>query len=215
MTRPFTDHDVQTFFDRANFLGGCLSKAVALYDDWAPHYDATLEHFGRYLSPARITGLVQKHRPEPSARVLDVACGTGRVGAELAARGYSNLTGIDLSAGMLAKAAARGCYQALVKADFAHFDPGKGFDIVVSAGVLTMGHLGAAALEQMVASLAPGGLLVADIEEGTFRDQGIAALLDHFVAESRLARFTLDTGHFYECAADEPIHGRFLTAQRP
>lgn len=213
--KTYTDQEVQAYFDRANTLGGSSAGASALYDEWAPHYDATLEHFGRYLSPARIAGIAWQQRPDPAARILDVACGTGRVGAELAERGYRRLTGVDLSPGMLARASVRGCYETLIETDFALFDPGPGFDIVVSAGVLTMGHLGGAALEGMVTALAPGGLLVADIEEGTFLDQGMAALLDRHLAAGRLALATLEPGHFYEPAPQEPLHGRFLTARRP
>jgi SAM-dependent methyltransferase len=53
-------------------------------------------------------------------RILDIGCGTGRHAVELAARGY-DLTGIDLSDSMLArareKAAARGVQAAFIRHD--------------------------------------------------------------------------------------------------
>jgi ubiquinone/menaquinone biosynthesis C-methylase UbiE len=44
---------------------------------------------------------------EPGDRVLDVPCGEGRMAIELAARGY-RVTGVDITAGLLSQAEARG-----------------------------------------------------------------------------------------------------------
>ena len=49
----------------------------------------------------------------PAARILDAGCGTGLAGQMLAARGYRQLEGLDLSAGMLREAGNKGCYTAL------------------------------------------------------------------------------------------------------
>ncbi len=70
----------------------------------------------------------------PGDSVLDVACGTGRHAVELASRGYS-VTGIDLSAGMLArakdKAAAAGVDIEFIKADAIKFSLEKTFDAAI------------------------------------------------------------------------------------
>lgn len=57
---------------------------------------------------------------QPGGSILDVGCGTGRHSIELAKRGYS-VTGIDLSAEMLARAAA-GADAAGVTVDWVHSD---------------------------------------------------------------------------------------------
>lgn len=215
MSSPLSNDEIQAFFTRANFLGGALEKTRQLYADWAPVYEATLERFGRYLSPDRIADLAWQNRPDPEARILDVACGTGWIGKALWQRGYRRMTGLDLSPAMLAEAEAKGCYERLIATPIADFDPDPGFDLVVSAGLLTMGHQGFAAFELMLAALAPGGVIVVDVEAGTFRDHGFAPRLDCLVAEGRLALVTLQDGHFYESAADEPPHGSFLAAWRP
>lgn len=214
MADRLSDGEVQALFDRANSLGGSVQAARDLYRDWAPVYDATLERFGRYLSPDRIAATLVAHGLGPEARVLDMACGTGLVGAALARRGFRRLTGLDLSQPMLAEAGRKHCYEALILAEVLGFRADKGFDAVVSAGVLTMGHLGREAFETMLACLAPGGVLAVDVEEGTFQAEAIGQVLAGRLREGSLAGFALEEGHFYESPAGEPWHGRFVTVWR-
>ena len=208
-----TDAMVQGFFDRANGLGG-VAAALDLYRDWAGVYDDTIERFGRYLSPDRIAEAVLRRCPDRSVPILDVACGTGLVGQALARQGYDRITGVDLSEPMLEEARGKGCYAALIAADLTGpgvLDP---FPVEVCAGGLTVGHLGAAAFELMAGLVAKGGMIMADVEGGTFQTQGFAALLERLRAEGVLTGFELEEGHFYQAAADEPGHGYFLTAWR-
>jgi SAM-dependent methyltransferase len=55
---------------------------------------------------AEVDFLIDVLELEPEASVLDVGCGTGRHGIELARRGYK-VTGVDISEGMLKEAARR------------------------------------------------------------------------------------------------------------
>jgi cyclopropane fatty-acyl-phospholipid synthase-like methyltransferase len=68
------------------------------------------------------------------AAILDVGCGTGRHAVELAAHGY-RVTGLDLSAGMLAEAAkadaCAGVEIELIEADATTFSLERGFDAAV------------------------------------------------------------------------------------
>ena len=50
-------------------------------------------------------------------RVLDLACGTGRIGVWLRGRGARGLTGVDFAPAMLEGARAKGVYDALKPAD--------------------------------------------------------------------------------------------------
>ena len=84
----------------------------ALYDDWAGRYDQDLQAFG-YSYPPAIAGLVARYVSERDAPILDAGAGTGIVGEVLAILGYTRITGIDLSDGMLAVARAKGVYAEL------------------------------------------------------------------------------------------------------
>ncbi len=102
----------------------------------------------------------------PPARVLDAGCGTGRVGAELARRGF-DVVGVDLDPSMLATARRVEPRVRWVEADLAeldHHDLGAtGFDVVVCAGnVVPLLAEGTepTAIEAMARRLAPTGVLV-------------------------------------------------------
>jgi len=75
--------------------------------------------------------LLEELEVPPGGSMLDVGCGTGRHSIELARRGY-RLTGIDLSAQMLAKAAetadASGVHVEWVHADATRFSLPRQFD---------------------------------------------------------------------------------------
>lgn len=91
-----------------------LTHKLQFYDHWAPDYDqdvATLQ----YRAPRLAVDCLTQALPGPphTALILDVACGTGLVAAELQARGFLQLHGVDGSPGMLKQARVRGLYQHL------------------------------------------------------------------------------------------------------
>jgi SAM-dependent methyltransferase len=104
---------------------------------------------------------VEAMRPPP-ARVLDAGCGTGRVAARLAERGY-DVVGVDVDPAMLDVARADAPDLDWRQADLSDFDLGETFDVVVLAGnivpLLEPGTLTAAA-ERLAAHLAPDGVLI-------------------------------------------------------
>ena len=147
----------------------------AIYDEWAAAYDSDLQAFG-YSYPPAIAGLVARYVRERDAPILDAGAGTGIVGEVLAILGYTKLTGIDLSDGMLAIARAKGVYAELrnqtlgERLDFAEH----AFAAVVSAGVLTTGHAPPSCLDELIRVTRPGGHLIFTLstpvyEEGGFR----------------------------------------------
>ena len=108
------------------------------------------------------------------AAVLDAGCGTGRVAAELARRGYQ-VVGADLDEGMLAGARAKAPDLPWHVADLAGPDlagavglaPGRWFDVVVAAGNVMI-FLEPGSEGRVVANLAgllgPEGLLIAGFQ---------------------------------------------------
>ena len=75
--------------------------------------------------------------PSKSLDVLDAGCGTGLCGP-LVAPYARRLTGVDLSAGMLAQAKEKNVYDELVKGELTEYlrDSSAAFDLIVSADTL-------------------------------------------------------------------------------
>lgn len=124
-------------------------------------YDATRAWFllGR---DALIGGL----NPAPGARILEVACGTGRNLARIGARHpQARLFGLDISAEMLRSARARlGKGVPLVQADACSFDPKAlfgtaQFDRIVLSYSVSMIPDWTGAIDHALGHLAPGGAL--------------------------------------------------------
>lgn len=72
----------------------------AFFDQHAPHY---LKNPFAQATVAEVDFILELFSPLPGSTVLDIGCGVGRHSVELALRGF-NVTGIDLSPGMLKQA---------------------------------------------------------------------------------------------------------------
>src|SRR5919106_1508727 len=156
----------------------------AIYDDWAGRYDEDLRAFG-YSYPPPIAGLVGRYVTERDAPILDAGAGTGLVGEVLAILGYTRLTGIDLSDGMLAVARAKGVYAELKnqilgeRLDF----PDDAFAAVVSAGVLTSGHAPPSCVDELIRVTRPGGHLIFTLSTPVYEGGGFRAKLEALSAQ--------------------------------
>ena len=101
---------------------------------------------------------------EPPAAVLDAGCGTGRVAAELARRGFA-CTGVDADADMVSVARDRDPASSYEVQDLSVLTlPGAAFDLVLLAGnvvpLLAPGTL-STVLARVAAHARPGALVVA------------------------------------------------------
>lgn len=134
----------------------------ALFDQYAPRFEQSLLGQLGYCAPELLARALEGRR---FARAMDLGCGTGLAGAALRAR-CDWLEGCDISAAMLAEAAAKGVYDALDKRDLGVMALGEArFDLILAADVFI--YLGA--LERILGwsagSMAPGGVLAFTVEE--------------------------------------------------
>lgn len=150
-------HNWQTFFDH---------HAPRYMDE--PFVKATL---------AEVDFLIEHLRLTPGARVLDMGCGTGRHAVELARRGYQ-MTGVDISSGMLAQAqaaaAAAGVSVNWVHSSAQDYRPAQPFDAAYSVceGALSLltetdpFDRDMQVLGVLFAALKPGGRILVTVLSG-------------------------------------------------
>jgi predicted TPR repeat methyltransferase len=137
-----------------------------LFDGMAREFDVTLQRLGYRVPEMLARAVLPLLRRAPRARVLDLGCGTGLLGAALAPAG-AEITGVDLSAEMLQRAAARGVYARLVKGELVEemrsAAPGT-LDAVLAADVFVyLGDL-ESVFEAAVRALATGGVFAFSVE---------------------------------------------------
>ncbi len=175
------------------FLGkvygsGGADDLARLYDGWATTYDAEMARVG-YRHPTIALALLARHLPRGAQPVLDAGAGTGLLGEWLGIMGYSHVEALDLSAGMLAVAASKGCYAALHQAALGGplpFSDGH-FAGIVAAGVFSTGHVGAEGLDELIRICRPGGIIVLTVKN-TLWEAGFAARIAQLEGAGRVSR---------------------------
>ena len=137
-----------------------------LFDHYADFFDASLAKLN-YRAPAVIAQQLRQSAVLATGQwqVLDAGCGTGLC-AVIARPFAAHLTGVDLSAAMVAKAVERGGYDTLVLAEITqHLNrcPER-FDLILSADTLIyFGEL-STVLTAASYALRPGGWLAFTLE---------------------------------------------------
>lgn len=137
------------------------------FDGFAASFDDVLLHRLGYRAPQLVLEALAAAlgAPRPDHDILDAGCGTGLCGPLL--KPYARaLTGVDLSAGMLARARARETYDRLCEEEITRFlasNPGA-FDVIASADTLCyFGDL-QALVEAARAALRAGGWFAFTVE---------------------------------------------------
>ena len=207
----------QTSVANALTLDGDASAIKDFYARWADTYDADLgEEYGAAQFIAGVVdaavrdgNLLAALQPG-KAQVLDAGCGTGLVGAALHELGYGQLDGIDISQAMVDEAAGRGIYRELTgNVDLTKPLPAdwhQRWDIIVSCGVFTLGHVPPEAMSHLIAVTKPGGMIATSTRTAYFEqsdyDKVVRGMIDDgkisLVREVRNGPYTADsTAHYW------------------
>ena len=135
-------------------------ETLKLYADWAETYDQTMLDGLSYRSPQRIATLAAETEARRDVRVLDVGCGTGLLADSLRAEGFNRVDGLDYSAPMLAVAQREGRIDEAFLRDLnERLEMGaECYDLLVSTGTFTHGHVGQDASRSFWHCWCPGGI---------------------------------------------------------
>lgn len=149
---------------------------MSVFDAYAAYYDLLYRDKDYASEAAYVHGLLQRHAPAVHD-ILELGCGTGGHAVELARYGYA-VTGVDLSAAMVAQAQARTA--AMPQDGFSGFAPrprfslgdlrnyrdGNKYDAVLALFHVMSYQTGnsdlRAAMTTVAESLAPGGVFIFD-----------------------------------------------------
>ena len=220
-----------------HLLSACGGEAVparcadsyveAEFDGFAASFDAKLADLS-YMAPQLVAESVLRlcGAPQAGLDVLDAGCGTGLCGPLLAPYA-KRLVGVDLSAGMLIRAEARGVYHHLERAELTAYiaAANEAYDLIVSADTLCYFGVLDAAVGAAAAALRPGGHLVFTVEASVQSDTADFHLQPHgryshhreyllrVLAGADLAALGL---HAVELRKEggKPVHGWLVEASR-
>lgn len=138
-----------------------FSELTENYDRWADTYETDI---GGVWEPVPIAAAIMlaEYMDDKKGTILDVGAGTGLVGVALAALGFEQIIGIDLSPAMLTQAAAKGVYSSLVcclidDERFRNLGRASG---IIATGVFAESHAGPAELSILQESIESEGVLV-------------------------------------------------------
>ncbi len=201
MPAPEPPHDGRTdahpAIQRAFELDGDADRITAYYDEWAENYDHDVGE-ERYAGPSMCVDTMRRCRglvpgldlDDPDLTIVDGGCGTGLVGVEVARHGYRVIDGVDLSPAMVDAARARGVYRDLEAGVDLTRPPAERWagsaDVMILAGVFTLGHLPGRALETIASWVRPGGLLVVSARRQYYDSSDFAAVANELTAAGRL-----------------------------
>lgn len=194
----------------------------ALFDQYAPTFDASLVEKLGYRVPDLLLGAIRANGPARFNMAADLGCGTGLMGERL--RPFvDRLVGYDISTAMLKKAEAKGIYDKLEKADLQGFDgAGLTADLVTAADVLM--YLGL--LDELAVTaagmLTPGGLFAFSVEAHDGPEDFVLRPSRRYahgeayvlrVLDGRFSVLALER-HVIRMDRNEPIEGLIVVAGR-
>lgn len=178
---------------------------TSYFDGFAAEFDAHLRSL-EYRVPQQLAELV---RPDlaPGARVVDLGCGTGQVGAALAGAG-ALLQGVDISPRMLEVARARGVYAELLLEDAAEALQATApatVDLVAAADVfIYIGELGPV-FQGASRALRAGAMFAFSIEDLAQGDYRLLSNGRYTHSRDYVARLAATHGFTEGCVRSAPI----------
>lgn len=168
------------------YAAGNEAELQTAYAAWANGYDTETAALG-YALPFIIAAWVARHVPANASPLLDAGCGTGLSGPYVAALGYSQIDGLDMSPEMLELARRRGVYHELKRGVLGETLPWAGdtFAAIFSTGVFTEGHAPASAMHELVRITRPGGHAVLTVRDSILEAKGFRTVFNEIETAGR------------------------------
>jgi SAM-dependent methyltransferase len=180
----------------------------ALYRAWADSYDTGFARDMEYRLPAHVAAAFLAAGGR--GPVLDVGAGTGLLAESLRRMGLQDrIDALDLSAEMLDRAARKGLYTRLFRADVTQrLDLPPIYGGLTSSGTFTAGHVGPQAFGPMLDVALPGALFALSINQRVWTEAGFDTALAELAARGLIRDLHLIEVQIYgpAAAALDPSH---------
>jgi predicted TPR repeat methyltransferase len=198
---------------------GDVSGLQTYYGRWAQNYNRDLAD-QKWVCPEVTCDIVKAVATSyfrGEITILDAGCGTGLVGIGLKQRGFAIIDGIDLTNEMANLARQTGAYRHLNGGIDLNLPPSAlpelPYDIVVSSGMFTHGHVEPAALLSLVDYCRKGGFVIVSTRASyaettqfeTFLNDKVLSLDVQLVFCVRDARHIKEeSGHYWVLRRNSP-----------
>ena len=168
----------------------------SLYARWADTYESGFIASSGYIYHDQVATVFAQRcldHLDPSDAIVDIGCGTGLVGESLRQHTEIPIDGIDISPEMLGQAARKQhgglpIYRTLIEADLTRPLPiaDDAYGAAISVGTFTHGHVGPAALTEVIRIVRPAGRIAVGINAAHFASAGFADAFDELVQLRRI-----------------------------
>lgn len=182
---------------------------LELYASWAATYESGFVVDSGYVYHQEVAEVFCDGFSKLSGPVLDVGCGTGVVGIELARMDVAVVDGIDISPEMLAEAGAkthngRPLYRQLIEADLTSRIElaDRSYAGIVSAGTFTHGILGPESISELLRVAIPGARCTLGINSAHFDEFGFGDWLEQHQSDGYITGLICELRPIYD-RADE------------
>jgi len=145
-------------------------KRIEFYNEWSEKYDEDLVMVGNYSGHTKCIEAFLKLGLNRSVSILDLACGTGLLGEEIASMGYVNLDGLDSSLQMLNQSRIKNIFKLHILASLSGLGSlplvDDAYDVVMSSNGFAPGQIYPDSIEEIFRILKPGGYLIFTMRDG-------------------------------------------------
>jgi predicted TPR repeat methyltransferase len=195
---------MQTVTRKLNPLESVAARARktmfdVLYKHMSGTYESIVKALG-YAAPEVVVDALVPLMPEGPCLVLDAGCGTGLTGRTLHEhRPDTTLHGFDLMAEMIVRAKKTGLYGRLIQADATKPLPieGRPYDVAMSSGLYTLGHVGPEALLPVINVIKPGGIFVFNVFEPAWQRLNFGPAIEKMAKDGLIEKLSeTHAGHW-------------------
>ncbi|MFT4825463.1 MAG: ubiquinone/menaquinone biosynthesis C-methylase UbiE [Halioglobus sp.] len=188
--------------------------SLRVYREWAETYDSEFASTRGYSYPRALAELFAGEANLDDSPVLDVGAGTGLVAQALVELYAGPVDAIDISTEMLEVSRGKGVYRELIEADLTAELPLEDarYGGIVSAGTFTHGHVGPAALLEILRVSRTGALFCLGINATAFDKYGFGSAFAALQARGAISPLEFVETKYYDCADDEHADDSAYTA---